>query len=510
MSRTFPNFVALIPSNTPVIFSCESITITFTIQPGRPPAGHQVSFPKLTNMMNINSSITRMLSGSFGYAFLFLFSVAASELSAQVPFAVYLEAECAEVGDNFVTAEADSASNGSYVVVQEGLVSVTQAPDDVPANRVTFRVNVQEADQFHVWGRVRGSSPNNDSYWIRVNGGTWTEWNRRLGATEGWIWRELNNSPFTAEAGVMVIDFAYREANTQLDKIFVTSINNLTPTGMDQPAINCDEQTDCELYPEACADQAWIEGECGQIGDEWRYVKRDTVSNGGYIVSSQNTYLTAPASTDLPSVVSFTTDSIGAGEYYLYFLMNARADDNNSFWVKVDEGEWFDFSFNLDGTILLTEGFEWKMVNEAGDSTSFDLSNGNHTIYVGTRETGTYLDKVFLGKQDTVPTGYGSFALNCLENRVVPVRPSLDLSSELKVFPNPTTDQLNFSLTSDNLGSLEAAVYDFSGRRLEVQRYEKGTRTFQDQVDVTRLPRGVYQLVLTTSNGVISRNFVKQ
>ena len=461
-------------------------------------------------MMNINSSSIRLVRATLFYSLsLFLF-LATATLAAQVPFAVYLEAECAEVGENFVTAEADSASNGSYVVVQEGLVSVMEPPADEAANMVTFRVNVQEADEFHVWGRVRGSSPDNDSYWIRVNGGTWVEWNRRLGATEGWIWRELNNSPFNVEAGEMVIDFAYREANTQLDKIFVTTINNLTPTGMDQPAINCDEQTDCERYPEACVDQVWIEGECGQIGDEWRYVKRDTVSNGGYIVSSQTTYLTAPTSTDMESVVSYTTESISAGEYYLYFLMNARADDNNSFWVKVDEGEWIDFSFNLDGSILLTEGFEWKQVTAGMDSTTFDLAEGNHTIYVGTRETGTYLDKVFLGKQDSVPTGYGSFALNCMENRVVPVRPSLDLSSELKVFPNPATEQINFSLTSDKLGSLEAAVYDFSGRRLQVQRYEKGTRTFQDQVDIARLPRGVYQLVLTTGEGVISRNFVKQ
>ena len=308
----------------------------------------------------------------------------------------------------------------------------------------------------------------------------------------------------------MVIDFAYRESNTKLDKIFVTTITNLTPTGMDQPAINCDERTDCERYPEACTDQVWIEGECGEVGSEWRYVKRDTASNGGYVVSSQTTYLTPPTSTDLPSVIAFTTQELSAGEYYLYFRMNARAVDNNSFWVKVDEGNWIDFSYNLDGTVLLTEGFEWKQVTNATDSTTFDLDAGNHTIYVATRETGTYLDKVFLGMQDTVPTGYGSLSLNCLENQIVPVRAPLDLSSELKVFPNPTTDQLTFSLTSDKLGSLEAAVYDFSGRRLQVQRYEKGTRTFQDQVDVTRLPRGVYQLVLTTGEGVISRNFVKQ
>ena len=461
-------------------------------------------------MMNINSSIGRSVPAVFAILLSLGFLLSTAPLAAQVPFAVFLESECAEVGDNFMTVEDDMASNGSYVVVQEGNKSVTEPPEDVPANRVTFRVNVQEEDEYHIWGRVKGTAPDNDSYWIRVNGGDWIAWNRRLGASEDWIWRELNNSPFTAPAGEMVIDFAYREANTRLDKVFVTTINNLTPTGMDQPAINCDEQTDCERYPEACTDQVWIEGECGQVGNEWRYVKRDTVSNGGYIVSSQTTYLNPPTSTDAASVVSYTTQEISAGEYYLYFLMNARAVDNNSFWVKVDEGDWIDFSNNLDGTILLTEGFEWKQVTNSTDSTTFNLDAGNHTIYVATRETGTYLDKVFLGMQDTVPTGYGSLSLNCLENQVVPVRAPLDLTSELKVFPNPTTEQLTFSLTSDKLGSLEAAVYDFSGRRLQVQRYEKGTRTFQDQVDVSRLPRGVYQLVLTTGEGVVSRNFVKQ
>ena len=456
-------------------------------------------------MKQINSLSSRVYPALF-FSFIFFLSTS-PVLTAQVPFAVYLEAECAEVGQNWETSSDDNASNGSYVMADTS--RLLTPPEDIAANKVTFRLSVQEADDYFIWARVNGSAPDNDSYWVRVNGGDWIEWSRRIGDAEGWNWRQVVNSPYTAEAGEMVIDFAFRESNTQLDKLFVTTLN-LTPKGMSAPAINCDEKTDCERYPEACENQVWIEAECGNAGDSWRYLKRDSVSNGGYILSGVDNQITVPTTTDSPNTVSFTTQELAAGTYNLYFRMNARADDNNSFWVKMDDGDWINFGFELNGDLLLTDDFEWKRVTTATDSTSFDLAAGNHTIYVSVRENGTYLDKIFLGMQDTVPTGFGSFSLNCMENDITPIRPSLDLAADLAVFPNPASNQVNFRLATETIGRLEASVYDFSGRRLQTQSFDKSTRTMTQDVDVSNLPRGVYQLVITTDAGVVSRSFVKQ
>lgn len=439
----------------------------------------------------------------------FILFFLASPAFAQVPFAVYLEAECAEVGENWESVEDDAASAGSYAVPDAGLTSLNEPPEDAAANLLTFRLSVQEADDYFIWGRVRGSAPNSDSYWIRVNGGDWIEWSRGLGDTPGFNWRSLANSPFTAEAGPMVIDFAYRESNTQIDKLFVTTLDQ-RPTTATNPAINCDMQTDCERNPEACANQAWIEGECGDAGSGWVYQKRDTVSNGGYVFNNQDNLLTAPTSTDTPNTIAFTTEELAAGTYYLYFRMNAREDDDNSFWVKVDDSDWIDFGYELDGSPLLTEGFEWKLVNDGVDSSSFNLTAGIHTIYVASRENGTWLDKIFMGMQKTAPTGYGSFQLNCMENLFTPVRPSLDLTSEMSVYPNPASNMLRFNLSSTTMGRVDAAIFDFSGRRMQVREFTKQSDTLSDELNVADLPSGVYQLVITSTDGVVSRSFVKQ
>ncbi|PPK86111.1 putative secreted protein (Por secretion system target) [Neolewinella xylanilytica] len=466
-------------------------------------------------MMHFNSFITRVLPGLFLFALLTTsYGVfAAPTGAAQVPFAAYLEAECAEVGDNWFTAEDTEASGGSYVSVNRR--STDTFPEDVPANRVRFSLIVQEMDEFYIWGRVKGRAPNNDSFWVRVNDGPWRQWIRRVNDADGWAWREFVGSPYTAEAGEMTIDIAYREVNTQLDKIFVTTLAQ-TPSGVDQPSINCGEVIDCEKNPELCTDQVWIEGECGDLGAEWSYQKDASVSNGGYVVSREATQLEAPTETGLPGQIAFTTDSIGAGTYYLNFRLNARADDSNSFWVKVDDEEWFNYSTELSGDILLTDGFEWRRVTAdssaaaGSDSTAFLLAAGTHTIRVARRESGAYLDKIFLSKLDTLPLAYGSYALGCMENEATPVRPSLDMTSDVTIYPNPTANRLTFSVTSEITGRLEAAIFDFSGRRMQVNSFNKSTRTFTDNLDVAALPRGVYQLILTSDTGVISRSFVKQ
>lgn len=462
--------------------------------------------------MNFNSYNNRVFPVTLFIALFCspLFLLAGNEGVTAVPFAAYMEAECAMVGENWMIVESDTVSNGSYVVVDPGFRSVDTFPEDVPANQVRFVLNVQEMDEFFIWGLVEGQAPDNDSFWVRVNGGDWVRWSRRVGDEDGWAWRQITNSPYTVEAGEMTIDFAYRERNTKLDKILVTTLN-LTPSGIDQPAFNCGDQTDCERNPEDCTDQVWIEGECGDLGSEWSYQKDANVSNGGYVVSRLAANTTMPTGTGLPGQITYTTKEISAGTYYLNFRLNARGDDSNSFWVKVDDGEWFNYGTELDDddSTLLTDGFEWKRVTAEGDSTSFDLEAGSHTIYVARRESGLYLDKIFMSQLDTLPTNFGAYVLGCMENAVTPVRPSLDLSASVKVFPNPVANQLTFSMTTEGNGRVEASIFDFSGRRMQVRAFDKGSRTLTEDMDVSRLPKGVYQLVLTTEQGVVSRNFVK-
>ena len=101
----------------------------------------------------------------------------------------------------------------------------------------------------------------------------------------------------------------------------------------------------------------------------------------------------------------------------------------------------------MTGSDLVAEGFEWKQVNNKGDTLTFDLEAGDHTIYLAKREAGTRIDKLHL-RQDTIaPTGFGKVSLNCVGSDITPTRtPPLDLRSALDVFPNPASQPTQCTL----------------------------------------------------------------
>ena len=436
---------------------------------------------------------------------------------SRLPFSVYLEAECGEVGDNWTVVTGDSlTSDSSYIVVRSGGTvdtSLVTPPEDTPANLVTFTTSVQERDTFFLWGRVLAPSPNEDSYWVRVNGGEWRAWSSRLRSQDGqWVWRQVIGSPYLLEAGTVTIDITFRELNTRLDKLYLSSLRS-SPQGIDAAVYNCDEMSDCERFPETCTDEYYIEAECGTSGSSWRYVKDTRVSNAGFFAGLQPSTETVPTGTDadLDRQLEYTVDLTSAGDYYLYTRLNTPNTGANSFYVQIDDQDWFEFSTETDGSELATDGFEWRQVNN-GDTLSFNLDAGTHTIRVAKREAGTQLDKLFLGRTTAAaPTGFGKFQLNCMENALTPVRAPLDLQSTLGVFPNPTTNQLTVQFAAPEvMGRVQIQVVDLTGRVLSQQLADKQTDALQLDVEVSELPKGIYHLLVRSERGVATRPFVKQ
>ncbi len=164
----------------------------------------------------------------------------------------WLEAECAEVGSGWRTATGSGASNGSYVVFPLGTTYNT-APADVPANRVRFTVTNAEAGAYTLFARIGAPSDKNDSFWVRVNGGSWFKWWNGMSRTTGvnFAWNRYPNGQPTLDAGTNTIDFAFREDGTLLDKLYLTK-GGSTPTGLGGAATNCAPMT-TNLTPVAVA-----------------------------------------------------------------------------------------------------------------------------------------------------------------------------------------------------------------------------------------------------------------
>ncbi|MCP9235498.1 T9SS type A sorting domain-containing protein [Lewinella sp. JB7] len=436
-------------------------------------------------------------------------TVAQTNGNPTLPFAVYLEAECATIGDNWSVETDAEASGESYVVIKPGFRMLDEAPADVPENRVRFTLNVQQDETYYLWGRVQSPSAAEDSYWVRINDGAWIKWFNRLRLRNEWTWREVVGSPFFIPKGEVTIDFAYREPNTKLDKLYLSTLRQ-SPNGTEASALNCEDDVDCEANPAACESEAWIEAECGKLGNDWEYLIDTKTSNSGYVTAKTPSMLNAPTEQGTADQIVYTTDLTLAGDYYLYMRLNTPDLGKNSFWVKVDDGDWINFSFEVGGADLKTEGFEWRQVNAAGVASSFNLSSGTHTIRVAKREFGTQFDKVFLGRSTDVPTGFGKFSLNCQTNVTTPTRPALDLTANLDVFPNPANGMVNFRLDAPVRGDVTVNLVDLTGRSIRTMNYAKVSDRLADRVDVADLPKGFYRLVITTAEGVVSRPFIRQ
>ncbi|WP_168797498.1 PKD domain-containing protein [Neolewinella litorea] len=149
----------------------------------------------------------------------------------------WLEAECAETGSLWRTETDASASNGSYVVFPSGN-SHDVPPPDVPDNRIRFALVDVEAGNYHLFARVLASDGGNDSYWVRINNGTWIKWNSGIAQGQSFNWNELTGTqPFLID-GYNTIDFAYREDGTKLDKIHLDKDPTL-PADTGEAATNC-------------------------------------------------------------------------------------------------------------------------------------------------------------------------------------------------------------------------------------------------------------------------------
>lgn len=124
------------------------------------------------------------------------------------------------------------ASGGSSIEVQNGLDSKTSAPT---LGRACYTFTVESAGTYKVWGRVIARTDADDSFWVRMDGGSWIKWNE-IALGENWHWDFVHNdttptqaTTFSLSAAAHTLCVAYREDDTRLDVLVVTSDNAFDP-----------------------------------------------------------------------------------------------------------------------------------------------------------------------------------------------------------------------------------------------------------------------------------------
>jgi hypothetical protein len=147
----------------------------------------------------------------------------------------------------------------------------------------------------------------------------------------------------------------------------------------------------------------FYEVECGAYGSDWTIVKDTAASNGAYATVNEglNSPDEAPSGEQSTLQIPFTVSKDAV--YYLYGRANCSSSDDDSFYVKVDEGEFT----VING--MFTTGWEWvRMTNMA-------LTPGEHNLTIAYREDGARIDKVAFTTYTYGPSGGEGASINPCE-----------------------------------------------------------------------------------------------
>jgi hypothetical protein len=163
------------------------------------------------------------------------FDAAGSDAGEDLP-GIWIEAEDADpLLAPMMTAPDGMASGGMVITVAAG----SAAPMMAPADGIASFTFMSEAGDHKVWGRAYVPDGDGDSFWVRMDGGTWVQWNGiNAMALMSFAWDDVHDSvamgavqTFTLTAGMHTLDIAYREDGALLDKILITSDMAYVPMG---------------------------------------------------------------------------------------------------------------------------------------------------------------------------------------------------------------------------------------------------------------------------------------
>ncbi|MBL7666001.1 MAG: hypothetical protein JNM93_12775 [Bacteriovoracaceae bacterium] len=97
-----------------------------------------------------------------------------------------------------------------------------------------------------------------------------------------------------------------------------------------------------------------------------------------------------------------------AGPYKMYGLVDAPNDSDNSFFVKIDNGNYIEWRF--DGNMIANNGFAWRELTSSSNMTPvpLTLTQGTHMLEVRQREDGTKISTVVFTQNPNF-SGYGIY-----------------------------------------------------------------------------------------------------
>jgi len=128
-----------------------------------------------------------------------------------------LEAESGSRTSPMQVVNDATASGGQYVVTN-GSNSTTSAPT---TGHVVLNFTTSSSGAFKIWARTLFPNGGDNSFWVKIDNGSWFAWNDDAAVSTSWKWN-LVTTP-TLSAGAHTLTFAYREDGSRLDRIAISN-----------------------------------------------------------------------------------------------------------------------------------------------------------------------------------------------------------------------------------------------------------------------------------------------
>lgn len=179
----------------------------------------------------------------------------------------------------------------------------------------------------------------------------------------------------------------------------------------------------------------WYEAECAGLGTTWESKVNTRASNNHYVRTPTGLELIEAPSDSVSDQIRINLSLPEEGDYKVWGRLVAKDAGANSFWVKMDDSDWILWED-------IPPGSDWFWDDVHADNNEnpvvFELSAGDHALYICYREDGILLDKILITNSGVNPTGIGGAAETCTpvglegENEI----------SDLKLIPNPSDGKI--------------------------------------------------------------------
>lgn len=234
--------------------------------------------------------------------------------------------------------------------------------------------------------------------------------------------------------------------------------------------------------------EIWLEAECATLGVNWDVNADAEASNGSYVmVKSGIQSLSQGAGSEGTLLLPFSVDT--TGNYNLHARLNCPTSDDDSFWIKLDNGSFSMFNG------LVSSGWSWLKL------TNFWLAKGQHKLTFTYREDGAKLDKILIANTGIIPTDLGGEADNCLPN-TNSTRLLRHNEGIVTVYPNPSSGRVNISWDK-KFNFLK--VFNLQGQSMLIKQYPAEIDKTDEVFDFVP---GIYFIILQNNNSSAVKKLV--